>query len=256
MTPDMLEAAARGLSAARGGGAPIQPLPVPPATEREAYALQRAVHVGLAERGRGVVVGHKIGCTTPVMQAYLGIDHPCAGGILADTVQRGHGELKAAEHHRIGVECEIAVTLREDVTAADGVEDAVAAVMPAIEIVEDRYADFGSLGAMTLVADDFFGAGCVLGQADDGWRGRDLAALEGAMWVNDALAGRGTGADILGHPLNALRWLAELRLRLGEPLRAGEFVLLGSVVKTAWLSAGDEVRIDFPGLGGASLSLS
>ena len=247
--------AAGQLCAARCGGVAIEPLPTPPVTEGEAYAIQRAVHQQLLDRGRGALVGHKIGCTTPVMQAYLNIDHPCAGGILAASVQREHGELYAEDHHRVGVECEIAVLLERDVTDAEHVAEAVASVMPAIEIVEDRYADFTTLGAMTLAADDFFGAGCVLGAPRNDWRVADLAAATGEMFVNDESVGEGVGADILGDPLNALRWLAELRLRLGEPLCAGEFVLLGSVVKTAWIAAGDDVRISFPGLGEVSLSL-
>ena len=42
---------------------------------------------------------------------------------------------------------------------------AVEAYYPAIEIVDDRYAKWETLGAPTLVADDFFAAGCVLGEA-------------------------------------------------------------------------------------------
>jgi 2-oxo-3-hexenedioate decarboxylase/2-keto-4-pentenoate hydratase len=53
----------------------------------------------------------------------------------------------------------------------------------------------------------------------------------------------------MGHPFEALAWLANLRARLGLGLRAGEFVLLGSVVETRWVGPGDEVAVAIEGLG-------
>ena len=75
----------------------------------------------------------------------------------------------------------------------------------------------------------------------------------GVMEIDGKEVGRGVGADILGHPLNALAWLAEHRAALGLPLRAGEFVMLGSVVKTVHFEAPASVRISFEGLGEASV---
>ncbi len=105
--------------------------------------------------------------------------------------------------------------------------------MAGIELVDDRYVDYAALPAPVLIADDFFNAGVVLGTAVPDWRGLDLATIEGVMTVDGTEIGRGRGADILGHPLSALAWLADHRAALGLPLRAGEFVMLGSVVKTA-----------------------
>jgi 2-oxo-3-hexenedioate decarboxylase/2-keto-4-pentenoate hydratase len=53
----------------------------------------------------------------------------------------------------------------------------------------------------------------------------------------------------MGHPFEALAWLANLHARLGLGLRAGEFVLLGSVVETRWVGPGDEVAVSIEGLG-------
>jgi 2-keto-4-pentenoate hydratase len=56
----------------------------------------------------------------------------------------------------------------------------------------------------------------------------------------------------MGHPLEALAWLANTAALHGMPLRAGEFVFLGSIVETKWLERGDLVEIEISGLGGAS----
>ena len=68
--------------------------------------------------------------------------------------------------------------------------------------------DYRSLDTPTLIADDFFNAGCVLGDPVESWRELDLAAVQGRMTINGGEVGRGRGGDILGHPLKALAWLA------------------------------------------------
>jgi 2-oxo-3-hexenedioate decarboxylase/2-keto-4-pentenoate hydratase len=60
----------------------------------------------------------------------------------------------------------------------------------------------------------------------------------------------------MGHPLEALAWLANLRARFGLGLRAGEFILLGSVVETRWVGRGDEVAVEIEGLGAVRAAFS
>jgi 2-oxo-3-hexenedioate decarboxylase/2-keto-4-pentenoate hydratase len=216
----------------------------------------------LEAAGQGSCSGHKIGCTTPVMQAYLGIDHPCAGEVFAATVFESGAQVPLQRFHRAGVECEIAARLGADLPARDGGHDrdsvaaAVETLMAGIELVDDRYRDYTALPVPVLIADDFFNAGVVLGTPVTDWRGLDLAAIEGVMTIDGEEAGRGIGADILGHPFNALAWLADHRAAVGTPLRAGEFVMLGSVVKTVWIERASTVAISFEGLGEASVTLA
>jgi 2-oxo-3-hexenedioate decarboxylase/2-keto-4-pentenoate hydratase len=260
MTPG-LDEAAEVLARARLDGPPT---PVPatgwgPQSVDEGYRVQAAVHRLLGAQGYGRTVGHKIGCTTAVMQAYLKIDHPCAGEVFESTVFRGSAELPLKRFHRIGVECEIAARLSADLVdgpfTRERVAEAVGSLMAGIELVDDRYESFPDFTAPVLIADDFFNAGVVLGPDVADWRGLDLSTIEGVMEIDGAEVGRGVGADILGHPLTALAWLAEHRATLGLPLRAGEFVMLGSVVKTVHFDAPASVRIAFEGLGEASVRL-
>ena len=73
------------------------------------------------------------------------------------------------------------------------------------------------------------------------------------MTVNGAEVGEGRGRDILGHPLEALTWLANLKAREGGGLATGEIVMLGSVVETKWLMRGDRVEVEIESLGRASV---
>jgi len=233
-----------------------------PGNESEAYTLQAEVNRQLSKSGLGLPVGHKIGCTTPVMQAFLGIHSPCAGDIFAATVARNNGQLSRADYRRLGVECEIVVGLSRDIAPGaapftrEKIASTVGAVIAGIEIVDDRYQDYRSLGAPTLIADNFFNAGCVLGDPVRNWERLDLAALEGRTLVNGKEVGRGNGAMVLGHPLEALVWLANSRAARGLGLQRGKFVFLGSLVETKWLNAGDTARIEIEALGALDIAVS
>lgn len=236
----------------------LLPSDMRPGDEADAYRVQDALHGLLEAGGFGIPAGHKIGCTTPVMQSFLGIPNPCAGAVFDSTVREVSGSFDFDRLLHPGVECEMAVRLGADLPPddapydMDSVAPAVGAVMAAIELVDDRWSDYKSVDTPTLIADDFFGAGCVLGPPIREWQALDLTAVEGSMYINGTCVGSGTGADIMGHPFEALAWLANSMAGRGRGLRAGEFVLLGSLVETKWVERGDLVTIDQPGLGSAS----
>ena len=261
MAKGRLDQAAALLAEMRLGGRLFDHLPEScrPLDEAEAYAIQDRLHAALDDAGRGPLIGHKIGCTTDVMQRYLGIPSPCAGGLFAPDVVATPGQLRHRDFRRIGVECEIAVRLGADLPAdaqphdRESVGVAVASCMAAIELVDDRYVDYRKLDTPTLIADDFFNAGAVLGPSVQDWQSLDLARLQGRMSVNGETAGEGEGAAILGHPFEALAWLANAMHARGRDVRQGEIVLLGSIVQTQWVAVGDRVDITIDGLGSASV---
>jgi 2-oxo-3-hexenedioate decarboxylase/2-keto-4-pentenoate hydratase len=254
---------AQAIATVRRSRAPLKALPAwsTPRDEAEGYQVQRALH-DLLLPSAGPLVGYKIGCTSKVMQQYLDIPHPCGGGVFARGVHDSGVDLRAADYVRVGVECEIAVKLARDLppaaapfTDAD-VAGAIEAYLPAIEIVDDRYAQWETLGAPTLIADDFFAAGCVLGAPVARSAAPDLAAVTGVARINGKEAGRGTGADVLGHPHHALAWLANHLASEGRGLHRGQIVLTGSLVKTLWLSAGDHAVMELEGLGTVEASFA
>ncbi len=253
MTPERVSQAAECIAEARRNAARFDKLP--PECQLPdldtGYAVQEALHDML-----GVpVAGYKIGCTTTVMQQFLNIAQPCGGSIQETDVHSSPASLPHNRFQRVGVECEIAVRLHRDLPADEApydrrmVTDAVATCMAAIEIVDDRYVDYTALNAPTLIADDFFGAGCVLGTPHSDWQALDLAAIAAAMRVNGHEIGSGTGAQVMGHPFEALAWLANTLARRGRALRKDQIVLTGSIVETQWVARGDHVLVEIDGLG-------
>ncbi len=258
MQTDAIAEAVHRLADNRARPGPFEGLPdhCRPVTESDGYAVQAALRRALSGTALGQAVGAKIGCTTPVMQDYMKIDTPCAGTMFERDVHISPASLRFADFHHVGVECEIAVRLASALPDQPGIEDLAACVeacMAAIEIVDDRYRDFRAIDTPTLIADDFFHAGCVLGPAVTDWQGTDLGAVSGRMTINGDIVGAGQGSDILGHPFNALAWLADSGLGDAYELGAGSIVMLGSVVQTVWLAAGDTVSVEIEGLGTAEV---
>src|SRR6266403_1410852 len=144
-----IRAAAKTIAAARCNRTPLPPLApdAAPKSEAEGYRIQDAVHELLAA-DFGALVGYKIGCTSPVMQQYLDIPHPCGGGVFAKGVFDSGASLSTRDFVRVGVECEIAVrlgrglALTEEPFTAEWVAESIEAYLPAIEIVDDRYVDW------------------------------------------------------------------------------------------------------------------
>ena len=259
-----LTRAAEVIAAARLAREPLEPLPddCRPRDEAEGYAVQEALHEQLAAAGRGAVVGYKIGCSTKTMQDVLGIDHPCAGGILATGAHRDGAVLHQGDYVKIGYEVEIAIRLGADLPARSApfdraqVADAVGACMASLEIIDARSGNAETMGVPTLIADDFSGAGCVLGAPLLDWQAIDLSRVEGRAEIDGVEQSRGRGDEIMGHPLEALVWLANHLAGRGLALRHGDVVLTGSLAYVGDVGLGQTVSGIIDGLGEASATLA
>jgi 2-keto-4-pentenoate hydratase len=125
--------------------------------------------------------------------------------------------------------------------------------MAAMEVIEERFFDFHdeAVDAPTLIADDFFHLGAVLGQAVPATEALDLASLGGQTWIADQSMGTGLGADVMGHPYAALAWLANHLAQYDIGLAAEDVVLTGSIVTTKYPTAPSRAVTEIADLGRA-----
>jgi 2-oxo-3-hexenedioate decarboxylase/2-keto-4-pentenoate hydratase len=225
----------------------------------DAYRIQDALVALVAAETGTAAAGYKIGLTTKRMQAFCGIDQPIAGVVLADRVVQSGARLDPQAYGRLGIEFEICVRLgcelpgREAPYLVSEVAAAIDGVCAAVEIVDDRGADYAALDAVSLVADNSWNAGVVLGafRTPD----MDLAAAVGTVTKSGETIGSGTGADVLGHPLAAVAWLADHLGLSGRSLRAGDLVMTGSMVTTRFPEPGDAYHFDIAGLGTVEVTI-
>ncbi len=245
--------------AARERFAPL-PAEVAPRSVGDAYLIQ-SEFVALRAESLGQVTGYKIALTTPAMRAMVGLNDSIAGDMLDKTIRRGDSRVRAADYVRLLVEFEIAVELAEDLPAVGApydrarVAQAVGAVMPALELADDRNADYALLkdNALTLIADNAWNEGAVLGKPVRDWKGIDLAALQGTATINGKNVGEGRGSDVMGHPLDALAWIANHLASRKLGLWRGDVVITGSLVTSKFPKAGDLVRFEAGPLGAVEL---
>jgi len=251
------------LGAARLSAQPVPGIPRrdAPQTIADGYAVQETLHRYLCEKTGSTLAGWKIGATTKGMQAYLGVDGPAYGHILSANVHESGAVFAASGFCHPGIECEIAVRIGTDAGTRtytrETVGEIIDAAVPAIEIVENRYGDFLARGTPVLIADDFFHKACVLGTPVTDWQGIDLATVRGRTLIDGVEKGGGTGADVMGHPLEAIAWLANTLTAHGQQLTAGQIVLTGSVAPVIWIDAMParaEIRLD--GLGDVRVDFS
>jgi 2-keto-4-pentenoate hydratase len=218
------------------------PAELTPGSADQAYDAQEAYHAMAQERD-GPIVGMKIATTTRVMQRLMGIDHPCGGAIFAGRAHASPARVRLAEHMHLVAECEIAVRLGVDLArggdaiAPEEAMAAVADVAPAFELIEDRNAVYTETRAWSLIADNCWNAGVVVGDWVRLDPSIDLTSLEGVLTIDGVTHGRGRPDD----PFGALAWLANLARQRERPLRAGMVVITGSLIATFPLTGGTEV---------------
>src|SRR5919198_4523135 len=146
------------------------PLPaeLAPRSPEEAYAIQDCYVARRAET-LGAIAGYKIALSSKEMQRFVGVDAPQAGVMLASTLHRTPPRVRAPDYVHLIVEFEIAVEMAADLPAADApytrsrIAPFVRAVMPAIELADDRNADYRELARhpLELIADNGWKEGAV-----------------------------------------------------------------------------------------------
>jgi 2-keto-4-pentenoate hydratase len=240
------------------------PLPpeLAPRTAEEAYAIQDSF-VALRAQKLGAVAGYKIALSSKEMQKFVGVNEPQAGVMLESTLHRTPATLRAIDYVHLIVEFEIAVQMAADLPVADApstrssVAPFVQAVMPAIELADDRHADYGQLARhpLELIADNGWNEGAVLGVPVAKWTALDLGALRGTASINGKVVGEGLGAAAMGHPLDALAWVANHLAAHGRGLVFRDIVITGSIITTKTVQAGDLVKFAVGQLGEVELRI-
>ncbi|MCA4919011.1 MAG: fumarylacetoacetate hydrolase [Roseomonas sp.] len=207
----------------------------------------------------GDVVGFKLGLTNPAIQQRFGIDHPIRGAIF-------HATLRASSGAEIEARFAAVPVLEADMLMRIGMGGVEAAlndhaalirhvdqVIPFIELPDLVYAPEHRPNLGDLIAVNIGARLGVVGKPIAVTPSADFIAALGRMSVSLHEDGRevshAPGAAILGHPLNALAWIARDLARDGRPLRAGDVVSLGSFSPPQPVVAGQAWVARYEGLG-------
>ncbi|WP_432875370.1 2-keto-4-pentenoate hydratase [Kribbella sp. CA-245084] len=219
-----------------------------------AYAVQRVIVADRLAAGARVV-GRKIGLTSPAVQQQLGVDRPDFGVLFADMEIANGGVVPAGRLLQPKVEAEVAFILGRDLDDDADVRDAVAFVLPALEIVDSRIADW-DISFGDTVADNASSGLFVLGDARTTLADVVPADVRMTMRLDGETVSEGSGRACLGDPLNALAWLARTARALGDPLRQGQLILSGALGPMVAVTSGAKVDAEISGLGRVAVAFS
>lgn len=228
----------------------------------EAYAIQEALR-RIREPSLDPTAGYKVALTSTVMQKMLQYFSPFAGPLHANMIYPSGIDLDHANYGRLCVECELAAVLGKDLPSVnapytrDQIADAVDTLYPALELVDDRNADYADISSLvlTLIADNAWNAGIVLGSAVSDWHGLDLESIHGTVSINGKAEDEGHGRDVLGHPFEALRWLVNTITQQGKNVNKGMVVMTGTMIATRFVKPGDTLTFSVDGLGDVSITI-
>jgi len=234
---------------------PALPEPVRPKTIEEGYRIQSELIPHLCVHFGGDVIGHKIACTNEIARKLLKADHPFSGHLLSGTTHPSGASLDASQFFMRVMEAEFAFQMASDLPprstpyTREEIADAVAGVLPGIEIVDSRFGDWTTVGIPSLIADNDCHGAWVKGALIKDWRAIDLAGQPVQLLVNGEVKGTGSGAAVLGHPLNALEWLVNSLNQRGVVLKSGQYVTTGVTTDIYMAAPGDHVKADFGAIG-------
>jgi 2-keto-4-pentenoate hydratase len=221
----------------------------------QGYELQSAVAQLRCGRGEQVI-GYKVGCTSSIIRAQLGIDH-CVTGRLYDSEQHSSGAvLSRRGFANLAIEGELAVELSHEPTEKDfagadvpvvAISTCVARVFPVIEL-HNQVMRGDRPSAAELIANNAIHAGFVAGNdiSPD-----DMCGLEPALsiFADDRLLDECAGPALIQTINSSLKWLTEVVRDRGDRLRAGQIILTGSIPSLIPIAEDCGIRVDAPPFG-------
>jgi 2-keto-4-pentenoate hydratase len=257
MNPEEIETAAGEFAAARRRGEYFPPAWAGRLAIDDAYRIQLGLLRDRARRELGSRrIGWKVGLTATAIQRQFGVHEPVFGCLLAEGLRQSGEVFRHDELIQPGFENELCIVLGRDLAPGatrQEVAAAVARVHPAFEIIETR-GDFTRELALAL-ADNAQQKAFVLGDPIAADMLPELSAVDVRVRINGAEVATADGQAVLGHPYNAVAWLAAKLAQFGETVRAGDYVMSGSFTRQFPLARGDRIEAVFAGIGRVSASV-
>jgi 2-keto-4-pentenoate hydratase len=237
-------AAARSLRSARRAGRTLDaPLFRSPGLSlADAYRIQdQMTALRLADGER--LAGWKLGYTSAVMRAQMGIEAPNFGP-LTDAMLLGSPAVLPAGALQPRVEPEIGLRLGRPLRAPCSADDVLAAcdaALACLEIVDSVWSGY----RFTLEDNTADGSSAAWVAVGPPLPVSDLAVLPVELSVDGEVVERGTGAAACGHPALGVVWLAEQLAGRGQALEPGDLVITGGLTSAHPLEPGHSITASF-----------
>ena len=220
----------------------------------DSYTISAEVARRTIESG-AELIGYKVGLTSLAMRRSSKIDEPDFGYLYQHYLYPDGATLKRADFCVPRVELELAFVLKDALQGPNisllDVMRATEYIVPSIEIIDARVDEPRKI--FDTIADNGAAAGLILGGRPVRPHDVDLRMVPGILYRNAEIEETGISCGVMGHPGNAVAWLANKLHDIGVQLQAGQILLAGSSVRPVWAEVGDTIRADFGDLGSVSI---
>jgi len=236
---------------------------VEPLTDRHELTLEDAYRIQsrlLEELYTGTDhrrIGYKVGVTNEEGQAALGAEEPASGVLFDDMLVTGN-RVESDSLIDPRFEPEIGFLIDRELPANATFVDVLAAtnaILPVIEIADSRIEDW-NVQIQDMVADNALASGFLVGDAVWDLSGIDLSMESVQILVNGERTETGTAANVLGHPVRSVSWLANALEERDDPFTAEELVLSGSLTSPIAVEQGETMTVRFATFGDVTVHIS
>ncbi len=242
---------------------PVAALPadIVPRSLAEGYRVQEGIVRELLAGSGGRPIGYKIACTSELAQRALGVDGPFFGVLMSHSSHPSGATLRGSSFNVRCVEAEFGFEMAVDVPGgptytADSIREFIGSVLPSIEIVDHRYDNWKTVGAPSLLADNAIHGAWIAGEPRTDWRDIEFATYPVTLTVNGTRTFGGSGAAVLGNPLNVVAWLANELPKFGRRLSRGDRITTGLTTDIYLAEPGDTLAADFGRLGRVTMAFN
>jgi 2-keto-4-pentenoate hydratase len=258
LSPAEVQSIAEQLYAQHERKEPFVPFPERVPTMDDACKIQDA-HVALLNtRFNTTVAGFKVALTSKSTRDWLKINEPCIGQVLGSRIHRSPHTVHLSDYVRFSMETEICCIMDKDMAGDVTIDDVRAnlrSMHTSYELVEDRAADLTRLDAHSLVSDNSWNGGIVIGPPAD--KTLDMENRSGRLRINGEIVKEGNTRDTMGgSPFAVMAWLIGHLGRRGKVLKAGMPVITGSIIETQFPVAGDLLSFEVDGMPPCELRIA
>ncbi|MEI3609165.1 2-keto-4-pentenoate hydratase [Pseudogracilibacillus sp. SO10305] len=228
----------------------------PSLTVEHAYEIQLEIAKQKLAEGNSII-GKKVGLTSKAMQDMLQVNEPDYGHLFKDMELANKAVISTETMIAPKIEAEIGFVLKEDLVGPNitflDVLMATDYVVPTLEVIDSRIKDW-KIKLIDTVADNGSSAKVVIGEGKKYVHEVNVRTVGMTLFKNDEMISTGAGAAALGHPAEAIAWLANKLSSFDIVLKKGELILPGALSGAVQVEAGAHIKADFGALGSVEVS--
>ena len=217
----------------------------------ESYQVQDLVYSRRIELGEAFF-GFKVGCTSRAIRAQLNICEPIMGRLLTPHIHTENYLVRWRNYVNCAIEPEIVIVTGSDLFGLNLPDkvliDAIEYVSPGVELHNYKFwCDPPCI--QELICSGGIHAGLIIGDSKVSPHNLSFRNENFFVYKNGTLIASSSAGEIMGGPLNSLRWLVGNLAKRGESLKRGSIVIPGSPMPLIEINHNTDLRLVIDEIG-------